>query len=358
MQRESELAAWLRLSLVPGLGGQGQRKLLAAFGLPQNIFAQSRAALAAHIGDALAEPLLRFDAEREIESILRWLDHPAHKICTLADASYPQQLLQTADPPPLLYVCGRAKLLKQPMVAVVGSRNATAQGRANAEGFAEAIGNAGFTIASGLALGIDAAAHQGALKSSSSTVAVLGTGVDIVYPQRNRGLFDRIAEEGALLSEFPLGIPPTPYNFPRRNRIISGLARGVLVVEAALSSGSLITARQAGDQGREIFAIPGSIHSPLSRGCHALIKQGAKLVESAQDVLEELGFSSDATFADAPSRNPSSPLLEHMAYELCDVDQLCARSGLTPESVSAMLLQLELEGRVAALPGGQYQRLN
>jgi len=246
-------------------------------------------------------------------------------------------------------------LLALPALAMVGSRNATPQGISNAQQFARAFSDAGLTIVSGLALGIDAAAHQGGLDGAGSTIAVLGTGADLLYPQRNRTLGERIAREGLIVSEFPLGTPPNGGNFPRRNRVISGLARGCLVVEAALASGSLITARLAAEQGREVFAIPGSIHSPHSKGCHALIKQGAKLVECAQDVLQELGIHGSVA---APSAEAAAApgLLAHLAYEPCDIDTLCARSGLTAQVVSAMLLQLELDGKVASLPGGLYQR--
>jgi DNA processing protein len=278
-----------------------------------------------------------------------------HAAITLADGDYPQPLLETADPPPLLYLHGRRELLARPGLAMVGSRSATPQGISNAEQFARAFSDAGLTIVSGLALGIDAAAHRGGLEGASSTIAVLGTGADILYPQRNRALGERIAREGLIVSEFPLGTPPHGANFPRRNRVISGLTRGCLVVEAALASGSLITARFAAEQGREVFAIPGSIHSPHSKGCHALIKQGAKLVESAQDLLQELGIKG---FAASPATaNPEvAGLLVHLGYDPCDIDALCARSGLTAAAVSAMLLQLELEGKVASLPGGLYQR--
>ncbi|HKO87064.1 MAG TPA: DNA-processing protein DprA [Burkholderiales bacterium] len=352
-----ELAAWLRLSLVPGLGGRGQRKLLAAFGLPQNIFSQSRATLAAHIGEALAERLLQHHDEAALAATTRWLETPAHRVLSLADREYPSALLETDDPPIVLFVRGDPALLNKPAIAIVGSRNATAQGRLNAENFAKVLGDAGFVIVSGLALGIDTAAHRGALSSSGGTIAVLGTGIDRAYPSSNAGLHDAIAERGLLISEFPLGTPPLSNNFPRRNRLISGLARGVLVVEAALSSGSLITAKQAGEQGRDIYAIPGSIHSPFSRGCHALIRQGAKLVESAQDILEELKVPNQAGTA-PPSALSPNPLIEHIGYDACSIDELCRRSGLTPESVSAMLLQLELSGGIAMLPGGMYQRLN
>ncbi len=354
---EAELSGWLRLTLVPGLGGQGLRKLLTEFGLPSRVLAAGRAALARSVGDALAERILADDSAAAVDAALRWEEAPGHSIVTLADAAYPPQLLEIPDPPALLYVLGDAGLLARQGLAIVGSRNATPQGVANAERFARAFSDAGLTIASGLALGIDAAAHRGALEGAGSTLAVLGCGIDVVYPQRNAELYRDIAARGAIVSEFALGFPPLAANFPRRNRLISGLARGVLVVEAALASGSLITARLAAEQGREVFAIPGSIHSPLAKGCHALIKEGAKLVESAQDVLDELALPA---LAPAPSPAPAEKghaLLAHLGHDPCNVDTLCRRSGLTPDTVSAMLLELELEGKVAALPGGRYQRL-
>ncbi|MGE5794354.1 MAG: DNA-processing protein DprA [Bacteroidota bacterium] len=356
---DAELAAWLRLTLVPGLGGQGLRKLLGDFGLPSRVLGAGRAALARSVGDALAGRVLADDGAAAVDAALRWAEAPGHAIVTLADAAYPQQLLEIADPPALLYVIGDAALPARRGLAIVGSRNATPQGVANAERFARAFSEAHLTIASGLALGIDAAAHRGALDGPGSTVAVLGCGVDVAYPQRNADLYRAIAARGALVSEFPLGSPPLAANFPRRNRLISGIARGVLVVEAALASGSLITARLAAEQGREVFALPGSIHSPLSKGCHALIKDGAKLVESAQDVLDELRLPGRTS---APSSAPAQPekghaLLAHLGHDPCNVDTLCERSGLTPETVSAILLELELAGMVAALPGGRYQRI-
>lgn len=354
----NELAAWLRLSLIPGLGGSAQRKLLAAFGPPDRVFAQSRTTLAAQIGDAMADALVHHRAEEEISRALDWAEQPAHRLLYLADADYPSLLLETPDPPLLLFAHGDVALLKRPAIAIVGSRNATAQGQANAENFAKSLSDAGMVIVSGLALGIDAAAHQGGLQGAGSTIAVLGTGINLSYPAGNRKLQQSIAERGLLLSEFALDAPPLSHNFPKRNRVISGLARGVLVVEAALSSGSLITAKQAVEQGRDIYAIPGSIHSPLSRGCHALIKQGAKLIESAGDILEELSvpWGPDPKSNAAPST--VNRLLNEMGYDACGIDTLCVRSGLTPESVSAMLLQLELEGKVSMLPGGKFQRLN
>jgi DNA processing protein len=277
-------------------------------------------------------------------------------VLTLADTAYPKQLLEIPDPPALLYVAGEARLLSSPARAIVGSRNATPQGLRNAHAFARALSDAGLAIVSGLAIGVDSEAHRGGLEGSGSTIAVLGTGIDIIYPRRNAPLADDILSRGALVSEFPLGTEPHAGNFPRRNRLISGLARGCLVVEAAVDSGSLISARLAADQGREVFAIPGSIHSPLSKGCHALIKQGAKLVESAQDVLDELGIPARRAEI-APKPGGGHDLLEKMGFDPCDIDELTVRSGLPAEAVSAALLELELDGKIAGLPGGLYQRI-
>jgi DNA processing protein len=285
-------------------------------------------------------------------------------LLTLADPEYPQALLTTADPPVVLFAVGRLELLNRPAVAIVGSRNATQQGVANAEGFAAAFARAGVTVVSGLALGIDAAAHRGALAADSdaSTIAVVGTGLDVIYPSSHRALTHEIRARGVVVSELPLRTPAIAHNFPRRNRLIAGLARGVLVVEAALRSGSLITARLAAEAGREVFAIPGSIHSPLARGCHRLIRDGAKLVESAQDVLEELGVRG-AQAAAAPAQSPREPdgaegaLLALMGHDPVDLDTLAQRSGRTPGELSAALLELELAQHIERLPGNRYQRL-
>ena len=360
MTPDPGLASWLQLSLTPGLGASTVRQLLSQFGLPESMLARSRSQLAPHVSPAALEALGSQRVADLVARALEWAAAPHHWIVTLADTTYPRALLEIADPPPLLYAHGKIELLQQPAIAVVGSRNASAQGESNAQEFARSLSNAGLTIVSGLALGIDAAAHRGGLAGASSTLAVLGTGVDIVYPSRNAELAAQIARAGLLVSEFPLGTPAAAHNFPRRNRLISGLGRGCLVVEAALASGSLITARSAADQGRDVFAIPGSIHSPLSKGCHALIKSGAKLVESADDVLAELsGFraSGYASTAEAQSKAPCSGLLAVMGHDPVDVDSLCARAGLSAEQVASELLRLELDGRVAALPGGLYQRL-
>lgn len=356
MSDTGELAAWIDLSLVPGIGNQSFRSLLSAFGMPAHVLAATRSQLARVVPQPLAEVILDRGRGPLVEKALEWATQPRHCLLTLADSRYPKQLLEIADPPTVLYVTGGVGLLSSPALAVVGSRNATPQGIENARGFAHALSDAGFTVVSGLALGVDSAAHAGGLQGRGSTIAVLGTGIDIVYPRRNEKLAYEISQRGALVSEFPLGTPPKAPNFPRRNRLISGLARGCLVVEAAIDSGSLITARLAAEQGRDVFSIPGSIHSPLAKGCHALIKQGAKLVESARDVLEEFGFSG-GTFDSSPKVAEGHLLLEKMGFDPCDIDKLISRTGLTAEVVSAMLLELELDGKIAPLPGGLYQRI-
>ncbi|HET7668808.1 MAG TPA: DNA-processing protein DprA [Burkholderiales bacterium] len=359
MTPDPGLASWLQLSLTPGLGPSSLRALLKQFGLPQAVLARRRAELAPFATPAVLEAL---DSERVAQAVTRaleWAAASGHQVITLADDTYPKALLEIADPPPLLYAHGHAALLQRPGIAVVGSRNATAQGESNAQHFAKALSDAGLAVVSGLALGIDAAAHRGALAGGGSTIAVLGTGIDIVYPTRNAELAAEIARKGLLLSEFPLGTPAAAHNFPRRNRLISGLARGCLVVEAALPSGSLITARFAAEQGRDVFAIPGSIHSPLAKGCHSLIKSGAKLVESAEDVLAELAGFRPSGYAStsAPTALNDTGLLGVMGHDPVDIDALCQRAGWSAERVTSELLRLELDGRVTALPGGLYQRL-
>jgi DNA processing protein len=366
MTSDPGLASWLQLTLTPGLGAATIRQLLSQFGLPEKIMGARRGDLARY---AAAEAIQALDSEsvgKAVERALDWLEQPGNAVVTLADAAYPRLLLETADPPALIYCRGRTELLNRPALAVVGSRNATAQGANSAEQFARSFSTAGLTIVSGLAQGIDAAAHRGGLAGEGSTIAVLGTGVDIAYPRSNAALATEIAAQGLLLSEFPLATKAFAHNFPRRNRLISGLAQGCLVVEAALASGSLITARAAAEQGREVFAVPGSIHSPLSKGCHALIKSGAKLAESAEDVLSELAAFRRTGFASTRAPEGASgtadaaedPVLACMGFDPVDVDSLCARAGLPAERISAELLRLELAGRVAVLPGGLYQRLN
>jgi DNA processing protein len=360
MNVDPGLASWLQLTLTPGLGAAAIRSLLRQFGLPHAVLARKRAELSGYATSAALDALNSQPVLEKVACALEWAAQPGHIIVTLADDTYPRSLLEISDPPPLLYAAGRAELLQRTSLAVVGSRNASVQGERNAESFAKAFSDAGLTIVSGLAVGIDAAAHRGGLAGAGSTIAVLGTGIDVVYPRRNSPLAAQIVERGLLVSEFPLGTEPAAYNFPRRNRLISGLSRGCLVVEAALASGSLITARAAADQGRDVFAIPGSIHSPLCKGCHALIKTGAKLVESADDVLAELSGFRPSRFASTTARNTvlePAGLLAHMGHDPVDIDSLCSLAGMSAEQVSSELLRLELDGRVTALPGGLYQRL-
>jgi len=360
MPLDASLKAWLALSLTRGLGGEGARRLLKEFGSPEAVFAASAGSLKAVVKTEIAAEIGKGIADDAIAPALNWLEDNNNHIVTLADSDYPQALLNIPDPPLLLYVKGRLDLLNRSALAVVGSRNATPQGIHNAEAFAKSLSDAGLCIISGMAHGIDAAAHRGALRCQGSSIAVVGTGLDKVYPAANRDLAHALASQGALISEFPLGTPPLAANFPRRNRIISGMSMGCLVVEASLQSGSLITARLALEQGREVFAIPGSIHAPQSKGCHALLKQGAKLVETARDILEELGELAAATVAaaDPNTQGAGSALLEQIGFDPVDPDTLGARCGLTVSQLSAMLLTLELEGRISALPGGQYQRIH
>ncbi len=376
-----ELRAWLRLLLAPGLGAALSRRLLAALGSPQAIWDADEAALAwlkPRERKAVRAEVPTLD--EQVELTWAWLqaDTPVgapRAVITLADERYPAALLQAAaDPPVLLFAQGRLDLLQAASLAVVGSRHPTPQGQDNARAFAHALSAAGVTIVSGLADGIDGAAHEGALDGAEaaglgvsgpgSTIAVVGTGLDRVYPRKHQALAHRIAREGLLISEFPLGTPPLPANFPKRNRIVAGLTRGTLVVEAALQSGSLITARLAGEMGREVLAIPGSIHSPQARGCHALIKQGAKLVETAQDVLEELNWATSVPPAGATvthlagdGEEGGDDLLAAMGFDPVSQDALSARTGMGPAELGARLLDLELSGLVARLPGLLFQRL-
>jgi DNA processing protein len=368
MDRE-ELAAWLRLTLAPGVGNHAARRLLAAFGLPARIFSQSAAALQQVVSAAQAQAVLSEPPQlpSQLQATVDWLSAGTaalRRIVALSDAAYPESLLNIEDPPLMLYLMGQPVQHWPDAIAVVGSRNPTPQGLANARKFAECFVQSGFAVVSGLALGVDAAAHEGALDGARAgqfpTIAVVGTGLDQVYPKRNLSLWQTIATRGLLISEYSLGTPVLPANFPRRNRIIAGLSQGCLVVEAALQSGSLITARLASEAGREVFAIPGSIHSPLARGCHALIRQGAKLVECASDVLEELPQGRPAAtpaLAATPTFSPEQQLLlEQMGYDPVSLDELQNRSGWSAAELNAQLLELELSGAVARQAGQLFQR--
>jgi DNA processing protein len=370
MDRE-ELAAWLRLAL-PGVGNQSARRLLAAFGLPGSVIDQSLSTLKQVVGPQAAEAVVQPPEgfEQQVELTRAWLDaadaDAQRHVISLADARYPPGLLQIADPPLVLYVTGELPTPWPDAIAIVGSRNATAQGLANARAFGESFARSQLAVVSGLALGIDGAAHEGALAGAApgsvATVAVVGTGLDRVYPKQHRELAHRIAARGLIVSEYPVGTPPLAPNFPKRNRIIAALTHGTVVVEAALQSGSLITAKQAAEQGKEVFAIPGSIHSPQSRGCHALIKQGAKLVETAQDALEELPQLARRPLASAAPRRETpgdggDAVLDALGFDPATLDALVARSGIDAAQLQARLLELELAGHVARLAGGLYQRI-
>lgn len=406
---QAELRDWLRLQHTARLPRRAARQLLAAFGSPGAVFAADPAALEAAGGSAVAQVLAEeppgWDAL--VERCERWLagstESRPRRILTLGDASYPPRWLDSPDPPLLVFAEGRIELASRDAVAVVGSRHPTPQGLDNARTFARELGERGWTVVSGLAMGIDGAAHEAAMDTPGGTVGVIGCGPDIVYPARHRALHERITERGLLLSEFAPGTPPLPAHFPQRNRLIAALARGTLVVEAALQSGSLVTARLALEVGADVFAIPGSIHSPQSKGCHALIQQGARLVESAQDVIDELQSMpglAGARAADRPgadeaaaghtparrrARQPraeaeaaatlpldwtasGSPdaddgpgpgvgaLLEALGYEPVSLDALSARTGWSAAELGVRLLALELDGRVRRLPGQLFQR--
>ena len=351
--------SWLRLTFVQGVTASSLRALLKDFGSPGAVLAAPVSALRNHVVPQIANVIANGGNADVACSTLEWLKDPNNHLVTLSDAEYPRLLLETSDPPPVLFVKGRPELLNSPALAIVGSRNSTAQGNANATDFALSLSDAGITIVSGLALGIDAAAHQGGLAGKGSSIAFVGTGLDVVYPARNRALAHELAAKGALVSEFPLGTPPLASNFPRRNRLISGMTLGCLVIEAALQSGSLITARLATEQGREVFALPGSIHSPLAKGCHRLIKQGAKLVDDANDILEELRLPSRVREIAAPPslERDEASIFECMDFGPCSLDTVCARADLRPDIAAATLLQLELKGLIEQLPGGRYQRI-
>jgi DNA processing protein len=364
-----DFPAWFRLLTTPGLTRPAARRLLQAFGSPEAVLGASPAQWAGAAGPAAAQVLAAPDvsAGSRLQSALDWLGvDPARQALTLGDPGYPQPLLHGGDPPLMLFLEGRAELLHKPSVAVVGSRQATPQGLAHARQFAAALSQAGVTVVSGLAAGIDGAAHEGALRGEGATVAVIGTGPDIVYPRRHGGLWRSILQAGLVVSEHAPGTPALAHHFPHRNRIIAGLTRATLVVEATLKSGSLITARLAMEAGREVFAVPGSIQSPQSRGCHELIRQGAQLVESPQEILQALQLvapgpvpvppASEAPAAQAQAHTPHARLLRAMGHDPVSLDTLIGRTGDTAPELGARLLELELQGLVARLPGGRFQR--
>jgi DNA processing protein len=369
MAQLEEKFAWITLTRAPGLDAPTLSTALETLGGAAGLLGASDSLRARAGISAAAREFLRSAEAGPSPAELAWLEQPAHHLVPFTDPRYPK-LLRPPAQPIALYMVGNVDALSDPQLSMVGSRNPTAQGRETAFAFAEYLAQRGLAITSGLAEGIDTAAHRGALAGQGLTIAVLGTGLDITYPRNNAQLAQQITERGALVSEFPLGTPPRRENFPQRNRIIAGLSLGTLVVEAARRSGSLITARFAGEQGREVFAIPGSIHNPLSRGCHQLIRQGAKLTETADDILSELNFSaffSGPAAAGAPTKideelesgmdKDHKILLDALGFDPVDLDALIVRTGFKPEAVSSMMLILELEGHVQAAPGGRYSRV-
>lgn len=398
MKTADELQPWVTLWRVSGVGPKSFQKLLSNIGDPATVLSSNISTLTqSGISEKLAHAILDSKTNQEMAiPDIDWLNEADnHNIITIHCNEYPELLKRISDPPPLLYVHGKLSLLKDPQIAIVGSRNPTQGGTNNAYEFAKHLGQTGFCITSGLALGIDCIAHSGALEVNTPTIAVIATGIDRVYPAKHREIAHKIADNGAIVTEFPIGTQPKSSNFPRRNRIISGLSYGTLVVEAAQQSGSLITARLAMEQNREVFAIPGSIHNPLARGCHQLIRQGAKLVETAQDILEEMSAvidvselqddqqisasastdhattsetsiktdSSDTkTLATTQSLNPSADddqqiILNEMGFDPTSIDQLVVRTGINTASLSASLLMLELQNQIASNGGGTYTRL-
>ncbi|GFZ87050.1 DNA-processing protein DprA [Dyella caseinilytica] len=377
MNKQAELRDWLIVLRTPRLGPVGLRELLSSAGSISQVLAQLQRQASSL--DAKAQAWLKQPDEARIAADLAWLAEPGHQLLRCTEADFPPQLESVPQPPVALFVSGDASLLLRPQVAIVGARNATAAGQSTARTFANYLAQAGFVITSGLADGIDGVAHEAALDAGLATVAVIGTGPDRVYPRRHSGLSARMEAQGALVSEFPPGTAARADHFPRRNRIIAGLSLGTLVVEAGLQSGSLITARLAGEQGREVFAVPGSIHNPLARGCHRLIRDGARLVESAPEIVETLVPAARALGTELALRLERAPaikaergqaaaggwrddpeyqrLLEVLGHDPAALDELAERTGQNASALSSMLLMLELEGCIEGLPGGRYQRL-
>ena len=349
---------WLALTLVPGVPLGAQRTLLDALGSPRAIAGTDPAIIESLVGAEVARALATAPDAALVDKTLTWLQRPRCRLLVKGSSEYPAALREVHGAPVVLYAEGRIELLNAPAFAIVGSRNATAMGSQDAQAMAHALSDAGLTIVSGLALGIDAAAHRGGLAGMASSVAVMGTGADIRYPRRNAPLAEQLAAEGCVITEFALGTPSARENFPRRNRLISGLSRGVLVVEAALGSGSLITAKYALEQNRDVFAVPGSIHATLSKGCHWLIKEGAKLVESADDILLDLGMAAGDSSCEQGYGPPMSrdPILEVMGFAPMSFDEFAMHTGLGAATLAAQLAKLEVEGRIEVLPGGRFQR--
>jgi DNA processing protein len=378
MKKTDELESWISLWRVKGIGPKNFQKLLSFFGSPAAVFESNTSKIQqAGISQKLANSIYEQKNADATNADIEWLNaSEKHHIITIECPQYPKLLKQISDPPYLLYIHGNLDIINDPQIAIVGSRNPTQSGISSAYEFSKYLSSTGLCITSGLALGVDGMAHQGAIDTNAPTIAVIATGIDRVYPAKHRELAHKIVEKGAIISEFCIGTHPDSRNFPRRNRIISGLSYGTLVVEAAQKSGSLITARLAGEQNREVFAIPGSIHNPLARGCHQLIRQGAKLVETGQDIMEEMAsvieidslsntvITTQLPAIDANQGNSQDELddeylqlLDQMGFDPVPIDELVIKTGFTTESISAMLLMLELQNYVASTGSGTYMRL-
>ncbi|MDE1922085.1 MAG: DNA-processing protein DprA [Gammaproteobacteria bacterium] len=370
MPISEERCAWAVLARTPGLSLPLLSTALETLGGATGLVGAADHSRARAGLPPAAREFLKSTAAVATAAERRWLEDPAHELLGFDDPRFPPLLRAAGDCPIALYVDGRIDALAAPQLAIVGSRNPSAQGRETAFAFSKYLARQGLTITSGLAAGIDTEAHRGAIAGQGATIAVLGSGIDVIYPAENAALAAQITQHGALISEFPLGTSVRRGNFPQRNRIIAAMSSGTLVVEAARRSGSLITARLAGENGREVFAIPGSIHNPLARGCHQLIRQGAKLTETAEDILGELDFSGfirhtetpeAAAMPDAPAAagmdNDHKILLDALGFDPADIDTLVVRTGFKADAVSSMMLILELEGYVQAAPGGRYSRV-
>ncbi len=365
MSSDFDIVHWLNLTMVPGVSQLMARKLLRAFESPGAVLRAKSGDLQQHVPTAVAEKIKNSDVTAATKNAMQWLEGEKKQILTVDDKNYPRLLLELSDAPLLLFVHGDETLLNKNIIAIVGSRNASSGGAKNAEIFSRSLSDGGFCVVSGMAQGIDTAAHKGALQGATSTIAVIGTGIDQVYPKENRYLAEKIIANGVMISEFPLGASPHPKNFPRRNRIISGISHACLVVEATIKSGSLITARLAAEQGREVFAVPGSINSPMYRGCHALIKQGAKLAENINDILEEICITSSSSVSPAVNADEmtaiaadkENELLAHIDFTPTTIDEIAQKSQIAVDTLLSALLELEVTGKIAIAPGGKYQRL-
>ncbi len=352
-----KLQPWLQLAMTPKVGPKTVLKLLHHFKTAENILAQDSGTLAQFVGSTIARLIINNAAEKDVNNVYSWLEQDkSNKIVSLGDAAYPKELAEIADPPIILFAKGNLSLLSKQKFTIIGTRHPTEQGMLNAFNFAENLANLNFTVVSGMAEGIDRHAHLGALQGTGKTIGVIGTGIDRVYPASNKDLFYKVAESGLLLSEFALGTSPFVGNFPRRNRIVAGLCTGCLVVESAIDGGSMITANMALEMGREVMAIPGSIHNPVARGCHKLIKTGAKLVETSNDIIEELQIA-PAVHASVVTQHTDDPILKIMGFDAVDIDHICNKLNISFAEICANLLALELDGHITNCGNGRYQRI-